>query len=100
MVLESCYGDCNGLLQLEVIGGTPENDGSYTVQWLDSLMNPINNNVSNNVLNDFTSTLHDVRRKILCKRLDAICTIPEIDSISIFSNDSIFNTFISDSVSC
>ena len=40
-----CYGDCNGLLQLEVIGGTPENDGSYTVQWLDSLMNPINNNV-------------------------------------------------------
>ena len=55
----------------------------------------------NNVLNDFTSTLHDVcEGKYYVSVLDAICTIPEIDSISIFSNDSIFNTFISDSVSC
>ena len=51
-----CHGDCNGELQLEVINGTAENDGSYTVQWMDSLMNPINANVVDEVLNNFTST--------------------------------------------
>ena len=96
-----CYGDCNGELQLEVINGTPENDGSYTVQWMDSLMNPINNNVNNSVLNNFTSTLSDIcEGKYYVSVLDAICTIPEMDSITIISNDSITNTFTSDSTSC
>ena len=96
-----CYGDCNGELQLEVINGTPENDGSYTIQWLDSLMNPINNNVNNSVLNNFTSTLSDIcEGKYYVSVLDAICTIPEMDSITIISNDSITNTFTSDSTSC
>ena len=96
-----CYGDCNGELQLEVINGTPENDGSYTVQWMDSLMNPINNNVNNSVLNNFTSTLSDIcEGKYYVSVLDAICTIPEMDSITIISNDSITNIFTSDSTSC
>ena len=96
-----CHGDCNGELQLEVINGTAENDGSYTVQWMDSLMTPINDNVTNQVLNNFTSTL-----SLVCEGtyyvsvLDAICTIPEIDSISITSNVPIENVFTSDSVSC
>lgn len=96
-----CHGDCNGELQLEVINGTAENDGSYTVQWMDSLMNPINTNVNNQVLNNFTSTL-----SLICEGtyyvsvLDAICTIPEIDSISITSNLPIENVFTSDSVLC
>ena len=96
-----CYGDCNGELQLEVINGTAENDGSYTVQWMDSFMNPINNNVNNSVLNNFTSTLSDIcEGKYYVSVLDAICTIPVIDSISIISNDSISNIFTSDSTSC
>ena len=96
-----CYGDCNGELQLEVINGTAEDDGSYTVQWMDSLMNPINNNVNNSVLNNFTSTLSDVCEGLYyVSVLDAICTIPEMDSIVIISNDSIANMFTSDSTSC
>ena len=96
-----CYGDCNGELQLEVINGTPENDGSYTVQWMDSLMNPINNGVENFILNNFTSVLSDVcEGKYFVSVLDAICNIPELDSIVIISNDSITNTFTSDSTSC
>ncbi|MDA7794473.1 gliding motility-associated C-terminal domain-containing protein [Flavobacteriales bacterium] len=96
-----CFGDCNGELQLEVINGTAENDGSYTVQWLDSLMNPINNNVSDEVLNNFTSTLSLIcEGKYYVSVLDAICTIPEMDSIEIFSNIPIENVFEADSVSC
>ncbi|MGC6470000.1 MAG: gliding motility-associated C-terminal domain-containing protein [Flavobacteriales bacterium] len=96
-----CHGDCNGELQLEVINGTAENDGSYTVQWLDSLQNPINSNVSNEVLNNFTSTLSLIcEGKYYVQVLDAVCTVPEIDSIEIFSNEPIINTFDFDSVSC
>jgi len=96
-----CYGDCNGELQLEVINGTAEADGSYTIQWMDSLMNPINTNVTNNLLNNYTSTLSDVcEGQYFVSVLDAVCTIPEMDSIVIISNDSIINTFTSDSVSC
>ena len=96
-----CYGDCNGELLLEVINGTPENDGSYNVQWLDSLMNPINNNITNEVLNNFTSSLGSVcEGKYYVEVLDAICTIPKIDSVNIYSNTPITNTFVSDSVSC
>ena len=96
-----CHGDCNGEIQLEVINGTPESNGAYTVQWMDSLMIPINDNVNNELLNNFTSTL-----SLICEGtyfvsvLDAICTIPEIDSISITSNVPIENVFTSDSVSC
>jgi hypothetical protein len=96
-----CYGDCNGELQLEVINGTAENDGSYTVQWMDSLMNPINANVVDEVLNNFTSTLSLIcEGKYYVSVLDAICTIPEMDSIEIFSNVPIENVFAFDSVSC
>ena len=96
-----CYGDCNGELLLEVINGTPEIDGSYTVQWMDSLMNSIDDDVNSNVLNNYTSTLSNVcEGKYYVSVLDAICNIPELDSIIIVSNDSIFNTFISDSTSC
>ena len=78
-----------------------ENDASYTVQWMDSLFNPINNNVNNSVLNNFTSTLSDIcEGKYYVSVLDAICTIPEMDSMKIISNDSITNTFTSDSTSC
>ena len=96
-----CHGDCNGELQLEVINGTPESNGAYTVQWMDSLMNPINDNVNNELLNNFTSTLSLVcEGTYFVSVLDAICTIPEIDSITITSNVPIENVFTSDSVSC
>ena len=96
-----CFGDCNGELQLEVINGTAEDDGSYTVQWMDSLMNPINANVVDEVLNNFTSTLSLIcEGKYYVSVLDAICTIPEMDSIEIFSNAPIENAFAFDSVSC
>ena len=96
-----CHGDCNGELQLEVINGTPENDGSYTVQWMDSIMNPINTGIENIVLNNFTSVLSGVcEGKYFVSVLDAICNIPELDSIVIISNDPITNTFTSDSTSC
>ena len=96
-----CHGDCNGELQLEVINGTPENDGSYTIQWMDSIMNPINTGIENIVLNNFTSVLSGVcEGKYFVSVLDAICNIPELDSIVIISNDPITNTFASDSTSC
>ena len=97
-----CFGDSTGVLNLEVIGGIANPDSSYNVSWFDSNMNLISStNIEEGYFNNFTSILNNVYQgEFFVEVTDAVCTVPQLDSIEIFSNDDIENSFDIQNVSC
>ena len=98
----SCFGDSSGVLIAEIIGGTSNPDSSYNVSWFDSNMNPLNQDfVEEGYFNNFTSILSNVfQGEFFVEVTDAVCNVPVVSSIEIFSNDEIINTFSETQVSC
>ena len=98
----SCYGDSSGVLTAEIIGATANTDSSYNVSWFDSDMNPVNQNfVEQDYFNNYTSILTNVfEGQFFVAVTDAVCNVPVMDSIEIFSNEEILNTFDEVQVSC
>lgn len=96
-----CYGDCTGELMVEVIGGTPFNNGSYTIEWQDAFGNPISNITTEQLLDNYTSNVSDIcEGSYFVAVWDSICPNPAVGSITIESNLPVVNTFTIDSVDC
>ncbi len=75
-------------VSVEVISGFPFEDGSYNIQWYDNENNLIEDNINNQVLDNFTSTLSNACNGIYSIHLsDAVCTNPIIFDIAVTESE-------------